>query len=109
MWSDGSCSDLIALLNLYKVWERNKQTNAFNMGAGENAWIRQNYLNARSLREWQILVKELTDRLEHMGIKETVGPEKIVLNSVESPLVIKVVFYILNYLNIISFLFYWRR
>lgn len=81
-------------MQFFQVWERNKQTNAFAVGSGESGWIRQNYLSARSLREWQILIKELTDRLESLGIKETVGPGKVVLKSIEVPLVLKVLYHL---------------
>lgn len=90
MWSDGSCSDLIALLNLYKVWEQNKRRNAFATGSGERGWIEQNYLSARALCEWQCLVKEITDRLMRLGIRETSGQGRVRLTSLESPLVLKV-------------------
>lgn len=91
MWSDGSCSDLIALLNLYKVWEKNKRNNAFAVGTGEKGWIKQNYLSGRALAEWKILVKEIMERLTILGITETVGQRKVTLTTLESPLVLKVV------------------
>lgn len=91
MWSDGSCSDLIALLNLYKVWEQNMRRNAFATGSGEKGWLKQNYLSARAMSEWKILVKEITERLNRLGIREAVGERRIVLTSIESPLMLKVV------------------
>lgn len=91
MWADGSCSDLIALLNLYNVWEQNKRRNAFAVGTGERGWIKQNYLSARALAEWKTLIKEITERLNRLGIKETVGQNKVTLTSLQLPLVLKVV------------------
>lgn len=64
--------------------------NAFT-GSDERDWIRQNYLSLRSLREWQILVKELTERLSRLGIKESVGQERVILSAIEAPLVLKIV------------------
>lgn len=64
--------------------------NAFT-GSGERDWIRQNYLSSRSLREWQILVKELTERLNRLGIRESVGQDRVTLSAIEAPLVLKIV------------------
>lgn len=91
MWADGSCSDLIALLNLYKVWEQNKRRNAFTAGSGEKGWLKQNYLSGRAMAEWRTLVREITDRLIKLGIKEIVGGQKVPLTSLESSLALKVV------------------
>lgn len=91
MWADGSCSDLIALMHLYKVWESKKRRNAFIDGTGEKGWLKQNYLSARAMGEWRIMVKEITERLNRLGIKESVGPQRVVLTQIESNLVLKVV------------------
>lgn len=91
MWADGSCSDLIALLNLYKVWEQNKRRNAFSAGSGERGWLKQNYLSGRAMSEWKTLVREISERLQSFGIKEGVGQEKVVLTNLEAPFVLKVV------------------
>lgn len=91
MWADGSCSDLIALLNLYKVWEQNKRRNAFAVGTGEKGWLKQNYLSIRAMREWKILINEITERLNRLGIKEAVGEDRVPVSDLEACLVLKVV------------------
>ncbi|KRT81220.1 hypothetical protein AMK59_5719, partial [Oryctes borbonicus] len=91
-WADGSCSDLIAYLNLFKVWQHKKRTNAFsqNSNSSERNWARQNYINLRALNEWNILVNEITQRCANLGIKESVGQTRVTLDHIETPLFLKV-------------------
>ncbi|XP_066262393.1 probable ATP-dependent RNA helicase spindle-E [Euwallacea similis] len=91
LWADGSCSDLIALLNLYSVWQRLNRENAFASKSQESDWCRRNLVNLKGLREWHLLVTEIKQRLEWMQIKDTVGPGKVVLSNIEKPTVLKVV------------------
>lgn len=73
VWADGTCSDLIAYLHLYKVWERNTASNAFKSAIEEMQWARMNYLSLRALKEWSYLVKEIKSRLAKFGIIEEGG------------------------------------
>lgn len=91
MWADGSCSDLITFLNLYRVWNRNKRTNAFVNYRGEQEWARKNFLSVRNLKEWSLLINEIKARLTKLGIVDTVGPDRVILNQSETSLFMKVV------------------
>ncbi|XP_022903967.1 probable ATP-dependent RNA helicase spindle-E [Onthophagus taurus] len=89
-WADGSSSDLIAYLNLYKVWDMKRKSNAFNHANSEKSWAKSNYINLRSLREWSILVDEITKRCAQMGIMEPIGERTNVISSRENALFLKV-------------------
>ncbi|XP_060520924.1 probable ATP-dependent RNA helicase spindle-E [Cylas formicarius] len=91
VWSDGSCSDLIALLNLYTVWVNLKRENAFASHREEMFWCRTNLVSLKGLKEWNLLIMEIKQRLERMEIKETDGPGKVTLGDTEKPMVLKVI------------------
>lgn len=86
IWADGSCSDLVTYLNLYKVWRLNKELNNFGNGY-ENQWAANNFISIRCLKEWAILIEETKARLDKMGIRDT----QTKLSQMETPLVLKVV------------------
>ncbi|XP_073816762.1 probable ATP-dependent RNA helicase spindle-E isoform X2 [Musca autumnalis] len=64
-WSDGSGSDLIAILNAYKEWLTIDPENDDD----QYAWANRKYINLRSIREMHLLVVELKQRLKSFGIK----------------------------------------
>ncbi|KAM7364026.1 putative ATP-dependent RNA helicase spindle-E isoform 2-T2 [Cochliomyia hominivorax] len=68
-WADGSGSDLMAILNAYRKWITLKHDESFD--DIEYTWANQNYINIRSIREMHLLVKDIKDRLNGFGIKET--------------------------------------
>ncbi|XP_039757557.1 probable ATP-dependent RNA helicase spindle-E [Pararge aegeria] len=68
-WADGSTSDCIAILNVYKVWNHLRQQNHFKQqGTSEVQWARRFYVQIRALRELNDLVKEIQTRLSREGI-----------------------------------------
>ncbi|XP_022817676.1 probable ATP-dependent RNA helicase spindle-E [Spodoptera litura] len=68
-WADGSTSDCIAFLNVYKVWSHLRQQQYFrSAGQSETAWARRFYVQARALRELDELAKDLRKRLATLGI-----------------------------------------
>ncbi|XP_030761090.1 probable ATP-dependent RNA helicase spindle-E [Sitophilus oryzae] len=91
LWADGSNSDLIALLNLYTVWQNLKRENAFQNQRQELEWCHRNLVSLKGLKEWHLLVTEIRERLTRLEIKETAGPGKVVLSRIEKPTVLKVV------------------
>ncbi|KAH1007345.1 hypothetical protein HUJ04_004591 [Dendroctonus ponderosae] len=91
LWADGSCSDLIALLNLYTVWQTKTRDNSFGSRNSELEWCKRNLVNLKGLREWKLLVTEIHQRLERLQIRETAGPGKINLTRTEKPTVLKVI------------------
>ncbi|XP_026760545.2 probable ATP-dependent RNA helicase spindle-E [Galleria mellonella] len=73
-WADGSTSDCIAFLNVYKVWNHLRQQNYFKQqGNNEVEWARRFYVQVRALRELDDLVRELRVRLSREGIEPLKG------------------------------------
>ncbi|XP_052744057.1 probable ATP-dependent RNA helicase spindle-E isoform X2 [Bicyclus anynana] len=74
-WADGSMSDCIAMLNVYKVWDHLRKQNHFKQPAGTNEaqWARRFYVQIRALRELNDLVRELRMRLSREGIDPKKG------------------------------------
>ncbi|XP_059053165.1 probable ATP-dependent RNA helicase spindle-E [Achroia grisella] len=73
-WADGSTSDCIAFLNVYKVWNHLRQQNFFKQqGNNEVQWARRFYVQVRALRELDDLVRELRVRLSREGIEPLKG------------------------------------
>ncbi|KAI5643102.1 helicase associated domain (HA2) domain-containing protein [Phthorimaea operculella] len=69
-WADGSTSDCIAHYNVYKVWNYLRQQQHFKQqGQNEAQWARRFYLQVRSLKELDDLVRELKMRLSREGIE----------------------------------------
>ncbi|KAF7278535.1 hypothetical protein GWI33_008239 [Rhynchophorus ferrugineus] len=91
LWADGSNSDQIAFLNLYTVWQNLRREGTFSSNRKELEWCQRNLVNLKGLREWQLLVTEIKQRLSKINIKETVGSGKVLLTNVEKPTVLKVV------------------
>lgn len=56
----------------------------------ELEWCQRNLVSLKGLKEWQLLVTEIQQRLDRMQIKETVGPGKVHLSNTEKPTVLKV-------------------
>lgn len=70
-WADGSFSDCIAILNVYKIWQEHKRSNFFNRpgGTSEKKWGTRSYVQIPRLLEVEKLVKELTARLSGLNIR----------------------------------------
>ncbi|XP_047994104.1 probable ATP-dependent RNA helicase spindle-E [Leguminivora glycinivorella] len=69
-WADGSTSDCVAYLHIYKVWDRFRQQQFFKQkGNSEVAWARRFYVQLRALRELNDMVRELKHRLSREGIE----------------------------------------
>ncbi|KAK4885271.1 hypothetical protein RN001_001542 [Aquatica leii] len=88
-WADGTASDLVSYLHLYKVWQRKKRLSA-NVKS-EKEWCQKNFVSLRSLNEWYILVKEIKERLNRMHIRQGEGPGNVILTDSEVPMFMKVV------------------
>ncbi|CAH0400477.1 unnamed protein product [Chilo suppressalis] len=73
-WADGSTSDCIAFLNVYKVWNHLRQQQYFKQqGNNEFQWARRFYVQVRALRDLDDLVRELRIRLSREGIESFKG------------------------------------
>ncbi|CAG9770070.1 unnamed protein product [Ceutorhynchus assimilis] len=91
LWADESCSDLIALLNLYSVWENLHRENCFSIRKLEVDWCHRNLISIKGLREWKLLITEIKSRLERLRIRETGGQSRVHLSESEKPTVLKVI------------------
>lgn len=89
LWADGSFSDLIALLNLYQVWQAYKRDNHFETIQKENRWCTMNLVSLKGLREWHMLVNEIKQRLEFLNIQQI--HRQIHLGHDERPLILKII------------------
>nr|CAH7759338.1 unnamed protein product [Callosobruchus chinensis] len=89
VWADGSYSDLIALLNVYQVWRSCKRDNQFENVQAEFRWCQRHLISLKGLREWSLLVTEITQRLEHMNIRKI--PGQAPLKHDEKPLIQKLI------------------
>ncbi|XP_063367661.1 probable ATP-dependent RNA helicase spindle-E [Cydia amplana] len=73
-WADGSTSDCVAYLHIYKVWDRLRQQQFFKQkGNSEAVWARRFYVQLRALRELSDMVRELRHRLGREGIEAAKG------------------------------------
>ncbi|XP_055384477.1 probable ATP-dependent RNA helicase spindle-E [Condylostylus longicornis] len=76
-WSDGSGSDLFAIISAYRVWLSKYEQGQFKNENAEAAWSRRFYINSRSMKEMHYLVLELKSRLQFIGIKENTGAYRV--------------------------------
>ncbi|XP_041969908.1 probable ATP-dependent RNA helicase spindle-E isoform X2 [Aricia agestis] len=88
-WADGSTSDCIALLNVYKVWSHLRRQQHFKQHSTEAQWARRFYVQLRALHELHDLVRELHSRISRDGIDATAYPTP--WSKHELPLVLKVI------------------
>lgn len=90
-WAQNTSSDAIAFNNAYRVWISKKANLNIKSNDEEVAWARRNYLEIRVLREVDVLVREITGRLEKFGIKETYGADKVTWTSDRKLFILKII------------------
>ncbi|XP_012544435.2 probable ATP-dependent RNA helicase spindle-E [Bombyx mandarina] len=88
-WADGSTSDCIALLNVYKVWNHLRQQQQFKQQGSEVQWSRRFFVQVRALRELDDMVRELRLRLSREGLESEGNASPWARN--ELPLALKVI------------------
>lgn len=77
-WAHNSNSDCIATLNVYKMWQNEKANRRLNTYQAERQWAQRNGFQAKALRELNALVNDITNRLLNLGIKESIGVNKVI-------------------------------
>lgn len=91
-WADGSFSDCIAIVNVYKAWESNWSRGIFKRrGQSEAEWGKSNFIQIKRIREVADLIRELECRLAKFNIripKESPSSKKE-LNDPEEKLLFK--------------------
>lgn len=111
-WSDGSGSDLFAILKAYRVsvmatykyahsmtfpvplpqcWLAQHQQNNFPDEQAERIWANRFFLQVKSLKEMTVLISELTQRLDRLGISQPAGRHAVRWTSAEKSIVLKCV------------------
>lgn len=94
-WSNGSGSDLFAILNAYRTWTLKYNQKVFGKSKEqqkiERDFCRKHFLDVRSLHECHQLVQELKQRLEHLGIYELAGIERLRWTEQEKSIILKMV------------------
>ncbi|XP_011352602.1 probable ATP-dependent RNA helicase spindle-E isoform X2 [Ooceraea biroi] len=75
-WAANSDSDSIACLNAFKVWRNEKASRRINSHQQEKEWSRRKNLRVKSLREIDVLIREITYKLNHFGIRENIDANK---------------------------------
>lgn len=89
-FSDGSGSDLQAILNAYQQWQSNHRNKKFEEKGSEEMWLQEKQLDRNHLCEMKELIKEIMDRLERLHIKVTADEESPPINEDhEKPMILK--------------------
>lgn len=90
-WSDGSGSDLIAILNAYQLWRKNVAEQIFTSKESEQIWFENANLDSKNMYEMKALIKEIRARLLENHVQEL--QEKGIPNiheDIDKPLMLKV-------------------
>ncbi|XP_044009648.1 probable ATP-dependent RNA helicase spindle-E [Aphidius gifuensis] len=90
-WAQNTGSDGIAFNSAYRVWRSKKANLNIRNNSEEISWARRNYLEIRVLREVDVLIQEITERLARLGIIETVGENKVVWTGDRKIFILKVI------------------
>ncbi|KAJ8674355.1 hypothetical protein QAD02_005617 [Eretmocerus hayati] len=91
-WADGTTCDCLTFLNAYRTWQNEIVSARFKKkSAKEQSWAERNFIQIKVMHEVDYLIRELTMRLERLGIKETVGSEKVQMDDTDRGLILKIV------------------
>lgn len=94
-WSNGSGSDLFAILNVYRIWSLKYNQREFGNSPEQKRREREfgsrHSVDIRSLRECHLLVAELRDRLLRLNIDEQTGIDRVIWKDYERSVILKVV------------------
>lgn len=94
-WSNGSGSDLFAILNAYKIWMLKHNQKVFGKSKeqqkAERDFCSRHYLDVRSLNECHQLVQELTKRLDKLNIRQSYGADRVRYTEQEKSIILKLV------------------
>ncbi|CRK99021.1 CLUMA_CG012127, isoform A [Clunio marinus] len=90
-WSNGSGSDLIAILNAYQLWQKNIKEGNFKSAVREQEWYDKFGLDKKNLFEVKELVWEIKSRLENYRIKQVRSDNfKPIIEEKEKPFLLKI-------------------
>ncbi|GAU98180.1 hypothetical protein RvY_09360 [Ramazzottius varieornatus] len=75
VWDRGYHSDLLATLNAFQAWERNKSTFRGKVAA-EREWCKQYLINYFRINETKLLYDDLYERVERLGLYFPFGAQQ---------------------------------
>lgn len=100
-WSNGSGSDLFALLNAFTVWTKLHNEKAFGtdhtkesrrkMKLAEQEWANRYFIEVRALYECQQQITEIEQRLRQMGVQASTGYHRVRWTENEKAIILKVI------------------
>lgn len=100
-WSNGSGSDLIAMLNVYNVWAKlhnqkkfgtdDTRENLEKKRISERLWADKYCIELTALYECQQQIVEIQRRLDRLGIKQPTGVNQVMWTNNEKSVILKIV------------------
>lgn len=94
-WSNGSGSDLFAILNVYRIWSLKHNQRKFGAGPEQKKREKEfgirHSVDIRSLHDCYLLVEELRSRLYRLNIEEPTGVDRVIWRDYERSIILKVV------------------
>ncbi|KAK4021219.1 hypothetical protein OUZ56_003138 [Daphnia magna] len=97
-WAEGSFSDPITILNAYQVYKNYVYEDHFKRSGEseimrEQRWDDENFIQLKALKDMDLLVKEIKQRLSSIGIEEAIGPNITPLTESQKAMLLHVVLY----------------
>lgn len=97
-WAEGSFSDPITILNAYQVYKNYEYKEHFKRSGEsermrEQRWADDHFIQLKALKDMDLLVKEIKQRLSSIGIEEAIGPNIRPLTESQKALLLRVVLY----------------
>ena len=90
-WSDGSGSDLIAILNAYTLWQKSEKNEAFKQQNIRQRWCDRFNLDLKNLCEMKELIGEISYRLDENRMWHLLGNNfRPILDENEKTMMLKI-------------------
>lgn len=90
-WSNGSGSDLIAILNAYKLWQQSEENEMFKQPNVRHRWCDKFSLDLKNLCEMKELVREINYRLDENRMWHLAGKNfQPILEEKEKTMMLKI-------------------
>lgn len=100
-WSNGSGSDLFALLNVFTIWNKLHNEKAFGtdhtnerreqMKQNEKVWASRYFVELSALYECYQQKNEIEQRLQRLGIHHRTGVNRVQWTDNEKAIILKVI------------------
>lgn len=94
-WSNGSGSDLIALLNVYRIWSQKCNQKEFGQSheqkQKEKEFGQQHSVDIRAMQDCELMIKDLEERLKKFNIETPTNIDRVCWKDHEKVVILKVV------------------